>query len=108
MEKIILSLTLKNKLNALPEKLFYKEYFGFIQSAKEYVNKLINFIYTIPHQPRHVAHNPKHGKYYVRYDVKNKRTSYYITFNIYGNRYLIKNIFTSHESGYATYIKGMK
>ena len=107
MEEIVLSPILKNKIDNLPQILFDKSYFGFIKSAEEYVNRIYNFINTIPLQPKYKTCNSKYGEYFARLEVKNKRTIYYLTYNYEGNLYFIKNIFTSHELGYYIYIKGI-
>jgi hypothetical protein len=108
MEKIILSPILKNKLDYLPQILFDKSYFGFMESAEEYVNRIYNFIDTIPFQLKHKTSNNQYGEYYARLEVKNKRTIYYLTYNYEGELNYIKNMFTSHELGYYIYIKGIK
>lgn len=107
MEKIILSKTLKFKLDNLPRVLFEAYYFGFMESAEEYVNKIFDFLNSIPSQPKHKTCNKKHGEYYARFTVKNKRTIYYLTYDYEGDLYILKNIFTSHELGYYIYIKGL-
>ena len=95
MEEIIYSSVVGEKLQRLAMLLLEKEYFGFLDAAENYVQGLADFIYTIPYLPLRKTKNEKHGKYYARYVVKNKRTQYYITFNTKGDgRYFIKNIFS--------------
>ena len=107
-EIIIFSPKVIDKLESPVYILFDKCYFGYVASSEVYVNRIYDFIDTIPLPLRKTKH-PKYGKCYARYFVKNKRTQYYITFDTKGDgRYFIQNIFTSHESGYDTYIKGVK
>ena len=108
MEEIAFSERILDKLESLVFTLFDKQYFGNIESSETYVGKIYDFIYTIPTQTIRKTRNPKHGAYYARFDVKNKRTAYYITFDVKGDKYIIENIFTSHERGYATYIRVVK
>jgi hypothetical protein len=108
MEEVILSVHVNQKLKDLVNILIQKEYFGFQEDAQIYVDKIYDYIYTIPSLPHRKTKKPKHGAYYVVYRVKNKRTQYYITFDKKANQYIIENIFTSHEKGYATYIRGIK
>lgn len=107
MEEIIVSKILKNKLDNLPQILFDQSYFGFMHSAEKYVNRIYDFINTIPSQSKYKTSDSKYGEYYARLEVKNKRTIYYLTYSFEGNFYFIKNIFTSHELGYYKYIKGI-
>ncbi len=37
-----------HKLDLLVKTLHREEYFGFLDSSEDYVNKIIDFIYTIP------------------------------------------------------------
>ena len=108
MEKVILSKVVIEKLDKMIYILFDKQYFSHLETSESYVGNILGFIFIIPSQPLRKTKIAKHGRYYARYLVKNKRTQYYITFNMKDGRYFIKNIFTSHESGYDTYIRGLK
>jgi len=48
MEKIIIYPVVAEKLFHLVDVLFENEYFGFLESAIEYKDKIIHFIHTIP------------------------------------------------------------
>lgn len=69
MGQVVLSAVVKSKLDSLVYLLYNKEYFGFKESAQEYVLKLKDFIYAIPNQPKRKTKKPKHGTYYVRFEV---------------------------------------
>jgi hypothetical protein len=107
-EEIIISLDLQFKLDRLSDILYDKEYFGFRETAKEYVSKIYEFIYNIPKVKQHVAKKPKYGKYYAVYKPAKSKTNYYITFNKKDDRYVIKNIITNHTKEYPAFIKGIK
>ena len=62
MEVVKITSFLQSKLEDLATILFEKEYFGFLQSSEEYVNKIFHFINTIPIQVKHYCINVKYGK----------------------------------------------
>lgn len=89
MGKIVLSDKIKFKLVELSEILFEKGFFGYKKSADEYVNRIRDFIQTIPNQPLKLCKSTKFGKYYVRYDNPTSNMKYFITFNKFENDYFI-------------------
>ncbi len=50
---------LETKLYNLVFTLYDKEYFGFMESTFDYVDKIITFIYTIPPQKYKTSYNKK-------------------------------------------------
>jgi hypothetical protein len=86
-------------LNHLTQLLFEKEYFGFEDAAHDYVDKIYNFIefdlITFPHK-RTPNSLKKFGSKYLFYRPNN-RTTWYIFFENYQNRYLITFITNNHE-----------
>lgn len=99
MKEVVIKNDVLQFLDELVTVLFQKEYFGFLESAEEYVIHLYDTIYndlpTLKHHP-----SPKeleqHGKYYVKIQ-RNKRTTWYIFFDKMGNRYLIEFITNNHS-----------
>lgn len=88
-------------LDALTYKLYQKGYFGFIESAKEYVDKLTDDIHFNIHKRQKKVAPPrfkKYGSHYVTYHA-NKRTTWYIFFWLKNNRYIIRYITNNHTSG---------
>jgi hypothetical protein len=104
--KVILLPLLEDKLFDIVFMLYNKEYFGFIESAFNYVDEIVNFIYTIPTLKHKRTKNKKHGAYYCRYKP-NKNTTWYITFDIEDDLYLIKNITNNHSKDYPRFIAGL-
>jgi hypothetical protein len=102
--KIILKNTILIKLNSLIKSLHHEKYFGTKVQAIQYVNKIYNFIENISTHKKYNCINVKHGCLYCKLKM-NRHTTYYITFDQDGDLYLIKNIFTNHESGYVNFIK---
>lgn len=98
MEKIIVSESVSLFLHDLVELLYKKEYFSYMESAEEYVDKLIDFIYhelaTIQHKstPKPLL---KHGTHYIKYSA-GKRTAWYVFFNRKNDKYIIKYITNNH------------
>jgi hypothetical protein len=81
-------------LDDLVYKLYDNNYFSFIESAEDYVIKLIDFIQnSIETSP--IYKTPKvlqlYGSNYIFYN-SNQRTTWYIFFEKEKNNYLITNI----------------
>jgi hypothetical protein len=86
--------------------LFYdEEYFGFLESSEEYVNKIYDFISTIPKQRSKPTKNNRYGAYYCRYKA-NSNTTWYVVFDIDDDCYLVRFITNNHSREYAVYISG--
>ncbi|TAF77929.1 MAG: hypothetical protein EAZ53_00925 [Bacteroidetes bacterium] len=100
MGKIIYSTSSKIKLDSLVDILFIRNYFGYKADAEKYVQKIKDFIETIPLLPLKKCLNPKYGKYYARYDNPKSEMKYFITFNKMGDRYLIKDIISPKTKAY--------
>ena len=103
MEKIIVSEIVKYKLDELIKILYDEEYFGFKQSAEDYVHDIIEFIYAVPTLPRKNTKKNRYGNFYCTYKHSNN-TSWYITFDFENETYLIKNIANNHSRDYAEFI----
>ena len=87
-----------NYLDNLVYILFKEEYFGFMQSSYDYVDKIIDFIEsnmaTFPSKKTPAALK-NFGSKYIFYK-SNQRTTWYIFFENKNNNYLITNIINSH------------
>jgi hypothetical protein len=109
VEEIIINENVHDFLEELVYKLYKKEYFGFVDSAYEYVDKIYDFIYNELPNAQH-KETPKellrHGKYYVKCSA-NKRTAWYVFFNKKEGRILVKYITNNHVAK-AAFIKGLK
>ena len=101
MEKVNVILR-KNVINFLEELvfiLFEKEYFGFEESAQEYVQKIYDFIeFNLPNSPP--KNTPESlvelGSKYIFYKA-NQNTTWYIFFEKSGNRFLVTYITNNHS-----------
>ncbi|MDR2691793.1 MAG: hypothetical protein LBB73_05780 [Dysgonamonadaceae bacterium] len=85
--KILSSPEVLQYLNELVDILYEENYFGFEDSAIEYVEKLKSDIKkTLPYRPKHKAPHyfDRYGKdmYYVVFK-KSKATQWYVFFTIY-------------------------
>jgi hypothetical protein len=107
MEKIIVETRLHDELDELIQKLYDKEYFGFLPSAENCIHKIYDFINTIPTQKSKLTKVNRYGKYYCTYKANNK-TSWYIIFDVIDDVYLISFITNNHSRNYPTYISGVK
>lgn len=107
MEKIIIYPVVKEKLFHLVDVLFENEYFGFVESAIEYKDRIVHFISTIPSLKKKQTKNNKYGAWYCSYKP-NRNTTYFITFDYEDDIYLIKNIINNHGRDYPAFIRGIK
>ena len=107
MEKVIVLPDVEDMLLELVNILFREEYFSFRQSAKDYVNEIIDFIYTIPTQRKKATHRNRYGNWYCAFKI-NKHTTWYISFNVEGEEYNITYITNNHTADYPRYIRGIK
>lgn len=104
MGKVIVLESVNDKLNSLVLILFENGYFGFVESALNYVEKIHVFILSIPNQQHYQTNNPRFGAYYSKFKP-NKNTTYYITFDIIEDYYFVQNVITNHTPDYPIYIK---
>jgi hypothetical protein len=77
MGQIAISIIVQQQLESLLELLYIEGYFGFKEDAINYVDDLINFIYTIPNQKHLLTNNSKYGSHYCKYKV-NKHTTFFL------------------------------
>ena len=85
-------------LDNLVQILYKKEYFGFIESAEEYVSRIYDATYERCQlgihkiAPKNISHL---GTYYIFYK-SNKRTTWYIFFEKKASAILITGISNNH------------
>jgi hypothetical protein len=106
LEKVIITQFAENKLSELVEILYKEEYFGFIEDAENFVDKIYDFIENIPNSPQRESLNSEYGKYFAGYDNPKSSMQYFITFDKHGNRYLIENIISPKTREYLEIIEG--
>lgn len=100
MGEIVYSSRVKHKITTLAYLLYKKKkYFGFLDTAEKYVLAIEHTIDSIPDLKHYKTKNPKVGAFFVRHKP-NRQTTYYICFNVRGDRYLIKDIITNYEEDY--------
>ncbi|HEX5154336.1 MAG TPA: hypothetical protein VFW07_22970 [Parafilimonas sp.] len=101
MEKVIIYLPeVAIHFKHLVSILFEKEYFGFVESAEEYVLKIRSFIeenigiYPAKQTP---AKFKLYGENYILYKA-NKRTTWYIFFSQIEQSFFVKFITNNHTA----------
>ncbi len=99
MAEIRFSPLLLNKLDELIKTLFNEAYFGFFESSEDYVNNLIDFIYSIPSLKYKPTIDNQFGTFYCKYK-HNSKTTWYITFDIEEEFYIMQNIINNHSADY--------
>ncbi len=106
MGKVILLPVADQQLTELELALYYREYFGFMESALEYVERLKTFIKAIPEQKFKKTTNPRHGQYYCKYK-QNRLTTWFFTFDIKDDRFIVKKVINNHTIDYPRFIAGI-
>jgi hypothetical protein len=104
--KVSISKEVNDTLEKLVDILFDKDYFNDIEDAIIYVNKISDFICTIPSKAFRVAPKNTNGNFYITYKP-NKHTTWYITFNVENDFFFIKNITNNHSSEYPDFIANL-
>ncbi|GAA3728338.1 hypothetical protein GCM10022422_07860 [Flavobacterium ginsengisoli] len=99
MEKIIFENSVLEYFDNLVFVLFEKEYFGFVESAQIYINKIVDYIKsnisTFPHSktPDSLRYL---GSNYIFYKTSS-RTTWYIFFEKSNQNYLITGILNNYS-----------
>jgi hypothetical protein len=106
-QKIIIDNKVVEKLNALVEILFDKDYFYIKENAKDYVDVIYNFLYNLPNNHHRLAKNTKNGKFFCTHKP-NKKTTWYITFDVEDDIYLINNLTNNHSADYPSFINNLQ
>jgi hypothetical protein len=104
-QKVIIKPEVVDFLADLMNVLYKEEYFGFFESSLDYVDKIIEFINQIPTLKYKSTIKKDFGKYYCTYKA-NKKTSWYVLFDIETDIYLVKLITNNHSSKYPIYVNG--
>jgi hypothetical protein len=104
-QKVIILGELEEELFELVELFFAKGYFGFLTSAKKYIDEIVNFIYKIPTLQKKQTCNNRYGNFYCSYKA-NSNTKWYVIFDIEADIFLMRYITNNHTLQYNTYIKG--
>lgn len=107
MEQVKISKKVNVLLQKINQKLHNKKYFGSKELATEYVLNLIDFIYTIPNISHRITKNAMHGKYYSTYKYS-FNTTWYVSFDIENDKYIVKNITNNHSPDYPKFIRDIK
>ena len=105
MEKVVFASNVELYLKDLIDVLFEEEYFGFMSSAIDYVDDLIDFIIKnilSAKQTKTYKELNQFGKFYITYQ-SNHRTTWYILFDKSQEEVTVTFIFNNHEK-FAKYL----
>ena len=96
--KVIFTPYVIDFLDDLVRILYIKEYFGFIETAEDYVSKIYDAVleniksFTYKESPKTLKYL---GSNYIFYK-SNNRTTWYVFFEIKNNNFLITGIINNH------------
>ncbi|MBP7498494.1 MAG: hypothetical protein KA796_01350 [Chryseobacterium sp.] len=99
---VIFSNEVSDKLDEIAEILYKNHYFGFVEDADLYVEKIHNYIYDNIDKPisKFSPENfQKFGKHYIKYKA-NENINWYIFFDRKDNRFLINHILNNHSTDF--------
>jgi hypothetical protein len=105
MEKVKILNSVRLEIDNFITLFYDEEYFGFLESSEDYVNRIYDFIYTIPSLRSKKTKNIRYGENYCSYKA-NTNTTWYIVFDIEDEEYLVRFITYNHLREYAVYISG--
>lgn len=99
---VIFSDEVSDKLDEIAEILYRNQYFGFVEDADHYVEKIHNYIYENIDKPI-LKISPKKfqkfGNFYFKYKA-NENTTWYIFFDRKDSRYLVNYILNNHSQDF--------
>ena len=94
------------KLGDLIQVLLDKDYFATHAKALAYVDSIYKFIISIPRRTARNTKNNRYGNFYATYKA-NRRTTWYIMYDIEDDVYLIRNVINNHTEDYPRFIAGL-
>ena len=87
-----------NYFDTLIFVIFEDEYFGFVESSEQYINRIVDFIHSnidsFPSKKTPIQLQ-KFGRNYIFYKI-NPRTTWYIFFVKYNNDYFVTHLMNNH------------
>jgi len=100
--EVVYSENFRNYLDELTQILYRKNYFGFIEDADFYIDKIYDYINNNIEKP--ISKNTpekfrKSGKFYFKYKANN-RTTWYIFFDRKDNRFLVNYILNNYSQDF--------
>ena len=104
---VIIEPLVTQKQVALIKALLSKGYFATEAAAFAYADAISDFINTLPRQTARKTKDSSYGNYYASYKA-NRRTTWYILFDVSGDRYIVRNLINNHTNEYPTFISSLK
>jgi len=104
---IKLKLQARKKIKSLVGVLLDGGYFATSENAIRYVNGIILFINSIDSRRHRPTRNKNFDSWYCEYKP-NRRTTWFITFDKEGDKYVVHNIINNHTRDYLTFIRDVK
>jgi hypothetical protein len=89
--QIIIEPQVKEKLNALVRTLLQEGYYATEAAAYAYAQAIIDFIFTLPRRTARKTKDKRHGEFYATYKA-NRHTTWYVTFDVQDDIYLVRNV----------------
>lgn len=106
MPTVVIKPLVKEKINTLFKALLEGGYFSQAENALAYCDKIEAFVFTIPRQTHRKTKNARHGEFYATFKP-NRRTTWYITFDVADDVYLVRNVLNNHTKDYPRFIAGL-
>lgn len=100
--KIIYSSNFRDYIDELAQVLYKIGYFGFLEDAHKYIDKIYDFIDE--NIDKSISKNSpktfqKFGTFYIKYKA-NENTTWYIFFDRKDHRFLVNHILNNHSTDF--------
>lgn len=105
--KIVIPAHVEHQLFHLYDLLFRQGYFSYKENAFNYINGIREFIKQIPNLPRRPLKDKRFGQYFRKY-APNRKTTWYIAFEIENGKYMVTYITNNHAEDYNHFLLGTK
>lgn len=102
--KIVIMQLVSDSLMELLTTLENEGYFSYNENIVEYVKNILHFVESIPtNKSRRKTKSKKYGEWCCRHTA-NKRTTWYATFDIENDVFIVKFITNNHTKDYHSII----
>ncbi len=105
--QIVIPAHVEHQLIHLYDLLYRQGYFSYKENALNYVNGIREFIKQIPKLPRRPLKDKKLGTYFRKY-VPNRKTTWFIAFEVENEKYLVTFITNNHSEDYNRFIRTIR
>lgn len=105
--QIVIEPAVTQKLEQLVITLVDENYFATQEAAIKYVQELYKFIYGLSTRTHRLMKNKGNGAFCAMYKP-NQRTTWYVLFDVKGEKYLVRKLLNNHGQDYPELLSDLK